>query len=52
MSPILVKWFQEVYVNLCQDKVEVHIWHRGAETKHAAANKMGEIFNLRPFFDL
>ncbi len=49
--PILVKWFWEVHVNLCQDKVEVHIRYRGGETKRAVANKGGKTFDQRPFFD-
>ncbi len=38
-------------MNLCQDKAEVHIRYRGGETKCVTANKGGEFFDQRPFFD-
>ncbi len=48
---MLVEWFREAHVNLCQNKAEVHIQYREGETKCAAANEGGENFDQRPFFD-
>ncbi len=50
MSPISVEWLQEVLVNLCQDKAEIHIQYFGGWYLARGCKQRGGIFQPTAIF--